>query len=537
MAAAPSTNVRSREGRQKTLEGLWMIGLDPGMISVSPDLDENAFLKQLHDKGVNDDFIRRAMAGVDWRAAGGQTPLSVNVMNLLRASGYRNDEVDRFYNEVVQAGAADDPAALMAGLTTIFGDRTAGAMMTKATGGKPPQGAIWNPYRTDAPPAAADTRYGGGGIPAALGTQDLAAGPAGTKVAQLGQLPAPPTPVQQKQAAAKAPPGGPTISGQTPGPTGPVVPAAAPGAGTTPAAVPLTPAQISANLKRDYGWAAALADIPEVNKILTDVANGTIDETEANNRWLASDYYKTTTVNEREWNILKKSSPGEAASQLEAQVTGILGNADRQGVTIDPGRARQIAETSKAHGWSDQQVNAAIASEIHYDPTGAKTGVLAAVKASQQAQLVPLSDQAMTQWAQAIVGGSKTQADFDAYLKDQAKSLFPTLATYLDTTPGGSVRHYLDPYGQQVQKTLGINPADIDWTDPKWLRFVNQADPKTGERGVMSLADVPRTLMSDPQYNFDQTENGKQQKAGLARTILSQWGYLSPSGANSGGGF
>lgn len=175
-------------------------------------------------------------------------------------------------------------------------------------------------------------------------------------------------------------------------------------------------------------------------------------------------------------------------------------------------------------------IASSIASEAKYDPSGAKTGVMAQIKESQQNMLVPLGDQAMTQWAQAIVGGTQTIADFQAYLKDQAKSLFPTLSTYLDQTPGGTVKTYLDPYAQTISKTLGMPAGDIDWMDPKWFRFVNASDPKTGERRTVDIADVARTIIADPQYGFDQSNNGKQQKAAFAQTMLKDWGFMAGEG-------
>lgn len=329
----------------------------------------------------------------------------------------------------------------------------------------------------------------------------------------------------------KLPPGPPSLGGQVPGAGGPGGAGGGPGAGGTPPPAKLTPEQIRADIESRYGWGAAFMDIPEVAKILNDAANGTISAEEANRRWLGSNYYKETLATARQWHVLEKSSPAEAAQQLEGQVTAITTRASGLGVQIDPGRARQIATMSKQFGWSDQQVAAAIASEAKYDPTGAKTGVMAQIKGIQQNMLVPMGDQAMTQWAQAIIGGSQTTADFEAYMKDQAKSLFPSLATYLDSTPGGTVKNYLSPYSETISKTLGMPAGDIDWMDPKWFRFVNSQD-KAGQRAVVPIADVQRTIISDPQYQYDSTTNGKQQKAGLARTILSDWGFLA---GNQGG--
>lgn len=514
-----------KAGRQKILEGLWLIGIEPGQLNVSADLEGAAFLDSLHRNGVDDNFIGRAMAGVEWRAPGGSAPLSQKLADLLRVSGYRQDEVERFLSDAQHYGgtgvSGEDPKSILSVLTNIFGDRSAGAMLYKATGGKATTGALWNPFRTDVPPKGVDTTFG------SMGTITVP-GP-------VNELPQGPTLIQQKQQAAAAPPGAPTITGRTSGaPGAPGAGRPGPGAPGTPPPVKLTPEQIRADIETRYGWAAAFMDIPEVANILNLAANGTINAEEANRRWLSTDYYRSTSVNQRNWRILEKTGPGEAAAQLEDQVTSIKSKAQTLGVTIDEGRIRQIAKMSKEFGWSDQMINASLASEVKWDPSGAKTGVMAQIKASQQSQLVPLSDQSMTQWAQAIVSGAKTQSDFDAYLKDQAKSLFPTMANYLDTTPGGTVKQYLDPYAQTISQTLGMPAGDINWMDPKWFRFVNASDPKTGQRGMVDIADVQRTIISDGQYGYDQTNNGKQAKAGLAKTILQDWGFIAP-GTNSGG--
>lgn len=543
-----ATGIGDRNGRQKILEGLWLIGIEPTQLGVDVNLDGNAFLDALHRNGVNDDFIRRAIAGVDWRAPKDNQPLDQKIAELLRISGYRPDEIQAFADQAryVMGDPTGDPTkGLMRILTTQFNDRTAGAMIYKATGGKDITGAVWNPFRTDVPPKGADTRFGGGGILATNLPPGMTSVEPTNKYAQPGGInrtvptsatagvPTPPASVRATPAPAR---GAPTVSGQTPGAGGPGGGGPAsnvPGLGA--GFKPLTPAELRAQIEARYGWAAAFEDNPEVKKILDDYANGLISEDELVRRYRNTDFYKSSSEEERNWKIKLKTDPGDAALQLEDNVTRITNLARATGAEIDPDRVRQIAEMDLRFNWSDQMVNAAIASELRYDPSGAKTGVLAQLKQAQRDSFVPLSDQAMTAWAQSIVGGTKTQEQFTAYLRDQAKSLFPALSGALDNDPTLTVRHYLDPYGQTAAKTLGINADDIDWTDAKWNRFINQVDPKTGQRTVMNLADTQRTLMADDQYGFDQTTNGKAQKSGLARTILQQWGFMAaPSGS---GGF
>lgn len=544
MAAGIST----RDGRQQILEGLWLIGIEPGQLGVSPDLDENAFLSALHKNGVHDEFIRRAIAGVDWRVTDkGPGALMYRIEEWLKVAGYRQDEVDAFRSRAVSQGINNE-TGLMKVLAEQFNERTAGALMHKVTAGRDIRGAVWNPFRTDSPPENANLKFGAGGMAAGVlpegwrsiepSTRQVATPPGVVQPGASARSGVPPMP---GTTVSGRPPGGgaPTLSGQVPGAGGPAATGGGggPGAGGTPPPRKLTPAEIRADLESRYGWAAAFADIPEVAKILVDAANGTIDATEADRRWKSTEYYRQSTTTEIAWRTLEKTNPGEAAFQLEGQVNSITTRARGLGVDLDPARARQIAELSKRHGWSDQQIAAAIASEAKYDPTGAKTGIMASIKQAQQSQLVPMSDQSMTQWAQAIIGGSKSIDDFNVYLKNMAKSLFPTMANYLDTTPGGTVKQYLTPYSETISKTLGMPAGDIDWSDPKWFRFVNASDPKTGERKMIDIADVQRTIIADPTYGYDKTAAGKQSKANLARTILEQWGFVAGSGSSPGGGF
>lgn len=298
-----------------------------------------------------------------------------------------------------------------------------------------------------------------------------------------------------------------------------------------PEAVPRTPAEIKAEIEATYGWAAGLAQIPEIAKILDDVYNGRIDITEADARFKATQFYKTTTQAERTWKILQSTDPADAKKQWQEQYR-IL-EAKVKGLGVEPGSVRidRLTDLSLTYGWNEGQINTFLASEIKYDPTKQKAGIFKQLGDVQRDYLVPLSDSAKTAWAQAIVGGTKTAEDFAAYLRTSAISMFPALANALED-PNMTVRTYLDPYNQTIAKTLGMNDADIDWEDPKFQRFIHQVDPKTNMPSVMSLADVQRTLRTDAQYGYADTAAGKSEKAGLARTILEDFGLAPTSSAS-----
>jgi hypothetical protein len=297
------------------------------------------------------------------------------------------------------------------------------------------------------------------------------------------------------------------------------------GLGNIPKPKPATPAEIRAEVNSMYGWAAGLADIPEIAKILDDAAMGLITKTEVGNRFNATHYKRTTTEAARNWKILSTTTPGDAAAERQTRLAGITKLVTGIGTTMDPARLNHLVDLSLQNGWDETQISTFLANEIHYDPTKAKTGVLGSLKEAQRQYLVPLSDQAMSSWASAIVTGTQTPEQFDQYLRDSAASLFPALTEALKD-PNMTTRKYLDSYGQVIGKTLGTNSEDIDWLDPKYQRFITQVDDK-GARKVMPLADVQRTLMSDPLYKYDETTQGRQAKSAVSAGLLKTFGFTS----------
>lgn len=275
-----------------------------------------------------------------------------------------------------------------------------------------------------------------------------------------------------------------------------------------------------------YGWAASLMDQPEVAGLMQDVMSGKISVAEAGKRFLSTNFYRTTTEPQRNFMILERTSPAEAQRLRDQELDKLREMGGPLGLDPNNPRLKQIAELTLKFGWTDDQVQAAMASEVKYDPTG-QTGALSrGLKEQARQYLVPVSDQTMQSWAQAIARGTKTGEDFGQYMRDMAKSYLPSLAPVLDD-PNITPMSYLSPYAEVTAKTLGVNPAEIDWTEPKWMRALNTVDPKTGQRTVMQLADWQRTLMADDQYGWKDTTNGKTQRAALGQELMKRFGFSS----------
>jgi hypothetical protein len=523
-------------------ESLWALGVDEqalrgidlgkyGAFTAKGKRFEDFVRNELAPLGITPEVIGTAKRMAVWRADTGKEPTTRISSYLKDVLGWTDRQVGEFQNQVI-AGQSGPGGRLSSPGQKNQADE--GAMLTALKGILPPQAftqmaiktglapkwkntpvmeglPVWNPLRTDQPGGVKQTAPKPGESPA-----DLLAR-AGVGFATNIGKPGPPGG------------GGPgNVPDQTQTPPGPVTPTGDTG---LPAPKPKTPAEIKAEIEASYGWAAGLADIPEIAKILNDVYNGRISIGEADNLFKGSQYYKTTTAAERTWKSFQKTDPAEAKVQWQQQYNNL--GVKLRGLGIPEGTVRldTLTDLSLRFGWSEQQVNSFIASEMKYDPDGMKKGVFKQVDDLQRDYLVPLSENAKTAWGQALVSGNKTIEDYEAYLRTNAISMFPALANALED-PEMTVRQYLDPYNQVISKTLGVNEADIDWEDAKFSRFINTIDPKTNARTIMSIADVQRVLRTDKQYGWADTAAGKSEKAGLARTILEDFG-LRPESRSS----
>lgn len=277
------------------------------------------------------------------------------------------------------------------------------------------------------------------------------------------------------------------------------------------------------DLAQAYGYASSLSDIPEIKKIL--------DEATANkwtNEMIAaavqnSAYVKSHRQAQIDWEVLQRLHPQDAEAQKNALMLQIRQQATQLGFTLTDARVGTVAGWILNNGLGKEEANAAILAEFHYNPAAAKgqTATQAAqLKALAKQYLVPISDQAIGAWEDKILHGTDTIDSFEQYVRDQAKSMFPSLAGSIDA--GHSTTQLLDPYSQLVTKELGL--VNVDLTDPKYLGSLMQVDPKTGQRTMMSLDQWQTTLRTNPKYGWSGTTNAKNMTADFTEQLLQAMG-------------
>ena len=129
-------------------------------------------------------------------------------------------------------------------------------------------------------------------------------------------------------------------------------------------------------------------------------------------------------------------------------------------------------------------------------------GVEGKIKEIADAYVVPMSDQAIKQWADHLKG--EDTKPFEEYAKHMATGMYPTLAPQLEM--GLTTKVLLDPYKHVAQQVLGPQESEPNWTDPKWSAALEGGvDPKTGRPGPMSLSQWGSFLRSEPAHGYDKS--------------------------------
>lgn len=239
-------------------------------------------------------------------------------------------------------------------------------------------------------------------------------------------------------------------------------------------------------------------------------------------------WWNQTPAEVRQFQALQATDPATAAEKIE-QTRRIIDDLQRElGVTLDSAGglaspAFAFLRDAVSYGWSADEIKYRMIQGVNETKSGGLIGANAAqIKSMANDYGVPLSDKSVMDYATKLTQGAIDQQSIQGYLIEQAKSLFPALSSALDR--GITVKQYADPYLQLAQQELDINPADINLTDPKWMRLLNQVDPKTGQRVSMSLDQALATFRTDPTYGYDTTAKGRQDATNLATQLQTKFG-------------
>lgn len=282
--------------------------------------------------------------------------------------------------------------------------------------------------------------------------------------------------------------------------------------------------QFAQHIRQYYGYAAWAIDIPEVAQILREMAEtpGGWTQEAVTGRISGTEWWKSNGLNVQTWLQAKANDPHGTQEKIKGRFDEFRSAAQAAGIEVPEQRLWDMAEESLKWNWSEQTIQAVIGAEYRYDPSK-PTATTIDIKQRAAEYLVPMGDATMQTWTKQILTGEKTEEDLQNYLIQTASSMFPHLAAPLQR--GEKLTQYIDGYKQHAARVLEVDADTIDFTDPKWMRVLSQADPKTGERRVMDIADMDKLIRTDPTYGYEYTTGAKNEATSLYSSISRKMGF------------
>lgn len=304
----------------------------------------------------------------------------------------------------------------------------------------------------------------------------------------------------------------------------------APGGAAAPKLAPnASDAEAEAFIRKTYGFMSWALDVPELAGALRnaarDLQGADVDKSRLEGYLTSTGWWKTHTENQRTAEEQRSRDPETYRVNINGEFQTLKTLAGQIGLSVSDARLREIAQTSYDMDWNATEQKFALSAEFDYSPdTGAQaqSKVVGDLKAEASKYLIPLSEGTIDDWGRQIVAGTTDVATFGNYLKEQAKSLFPSLSAALDS--GVTVSQYVEPYRQLAAERLEMMPGAVNFMDPQWMRAIQQVDPKSGARTSMTLSDFDQMIRTDPTYGYDKTNQAKKLAVDLVTTLGRTFG-------------
>lgn len=289
-----------------------------------------------------------------------------------------------------------------------------------------------------------------------------------------------------------------------------------------------------------YGWLIDIYNtVPEIAQIIRDgyVKDKPIEDIQrdvANSKWALGlqvgeyDYLKGYATNDRSYL--------DSVSAKERDVRGI---AAQSGYTLDDRQIKILAAGALKAGWTPQQLNDEIGKSVvsaaqtgtpvtaaapsDATPTGLqKTTDAASLRTLARSYGLNLTDQTVEGYVQSIVQGNLSVEQIKSQFREQAKSLYPSLAKQLDI---GSVDDVTQSYRNIAANVLNIDPAAVDFSDAtKYGKLLTYQDPKTGESRLMNATEWTQYLRGLPDWQ--NTKEAKDSYSGIIDTVTTLFGKV-----------
>jgi murein DD-endopeptidase MepM/ murein hydrolase activator NlpD len=306
-----------------------------------------------------------------------------------------------------------------------------------------------------------------------------------------------------------------------------------------------------ATLQAKFGIAAGIigADT-SLSKVLDDILEGGITSEALMTQMIQGTlWYKNQTDKQRAFVYAKETNPGQFAADLQLNASNIVKQFMGNGIQITAAQAIDYAQqlmqsviidaSGKVVRYDQDFLNKIMANSIDFSKKstiGGKqvynlTGKLETVaqelykRAAEYGFDSSMSNDRFAGWFEnsikGLISGTTNAEDIDNELQKQAMSMFPGLTNQL--SQGQTLKQAADPWLTAIAGVWEVDQSTLNLNDPFVQRALNHTDEK-GNVTTMNLYDTKK--MARRSSNSDFTSWAKEEKTGIANTILRDFGFL-----------
>ena len=265
----------------------------------------------------------------------------------------------------------------------------------------------------------------------------------------------------------------------------------------------------------------------------------------------ASDWFRTQTDKQRQFDYAKQTNPGQFQADLQSNASEIVRKFSANGLKITAQEAITYAEqmmkesviqNGKVISYDKNYLNQVMANAIDFTQTG-KVGTndkVVYTKLSGNMETLAkslykqawdygydrtMSNAGFTKWFETsmkgLVAGTLNAEQVDDQLQARAKSFAPGLANLIDQ--GQTLREAAEPWLQSIADVWETDVNSIDLNDEYVQRALNVTDEK-GNVQPINLYDTKKLARRSAKW--DTTQNAKEEKTRIANRILQDFGFL-----------
>jgi hypothetical protein len=236
----------------------------------------------------------------------------------------------------------------------------------------------------------------------------------------------------------------------------------------------------------------------------------------------ATTWYRTTSNQAREFEILQSTNPAEAQAQVAAIAASIQNSAQTMGVGLAGSAIAGMAWQAARNGWTDAQTIDALLANLDWSTVegGQLTATRDDIKAVAGQFLVDVSDTTAQQYAARIASGELTLEGVRSIMQRQATGRFSWLSDTIDQ--GVTPADYFAPVRDVIARTLEVAPDSINLMDPRWLGLVEVRDRETGQMRAATLNEA--MLSARGRSEFVNTQGAGEMSAGLIQMAKEAFG-------------